>query len=305
MNYSTYFQYVFPAVFGIITFFFLFIGLRGLITKKPFLISTKWNFAIVTLCFAPNVFNPILFKDKWGDFDLLTWLFPIMFIPMLLMMWMQMRGYIAFGVTDKSLRDALTEALNEKNIDFEESLSSIKLTKDSSEIQVSVQSWMGTGQIKMKKSKDKQILKDIANGINTYFKKTKTEINMTTCIHYLIIGILFMGIAFSFQIKSKSLFVKDGIKNHYYDTGEVKCEHLYVNGDRYGINKKFYKSGALKNEWLYEDGKLNGMSKEYYESGELRFEYMYSMGKLSGVTTEYHRDGSLSHERTYKNNEEI
>lgn len=46
---------VFPLLCGVMALLLLMIGLRGILTKKPFVISGRWGFAIVLLTFFSDV----------------------------------------------------------------------------------------------------------------------------------------------------------------------------------------------------------------------------------------------------------
>ena len=66
------------------------------------------------------------------------------------MMWYQLKGYVAYAVTDTSFREALLAALQKLQYPHEETLSTIRLTSIDADLQVAVQSWMGAGVIKVK-----------------------------------------------------------------------------------------------------------------------------------------------------------
>jgi len=46
-----------PVIFIVISAYFLVIGFTVLLRKKPILLSSKWTFAIMILCFSPNIIN--------------------------------------------------------------------------------------------------------------------------------------------------------------------------------------------------------------------------------------------------------
>ena len=84
--------------------------------------------------------------------------------------WIQMKGYMAIGISDDSFRNALHYALDQNHIQFEEQVSLIKLTNSNADLLVSVQSWVGTGQLKLKQSKSKHLLNTLVPSINQYFQ---------------------------------------------------------------------------------------------------------------------------------------
>jgi hypothetical protein len=114
-----------------------------------------------------------------------------------------LQGYITFGITDTSFREALLAALQELQLPYEEMLSSIRLTSIEADLQVSVQSWVGSGVIKIKQRKHRSQLTEIVAAMNQYFRKSSVSVNLTTCIIYLVMGILMaalgIGAVFFFQ----------------------------------------------------------------------------------------------------------
>ena len=53
--YKIMFSILLPIVFGIMAIFSLAIGLRGVLTKQPFLISNKWWFWMIVVMFIPGI----------------------------------------------------------------------------------------------------------------------------------------------------------------------------------------------------------------------------------------------------------
>ena len=84
---------------------------------------------------------------------------------------------------------------------YEESLSSIRLTSVEADLQVAIQSWMGTGQIKVRQVRHRALLKEIVQVMNDYFRTSPVETNMIYCVFALIGGIfaVLMGIAQLFR----------------------------------------------------------------------------------------------------------
>ena len=70
---------------------------------------------------------------------------------------------------------------------------------------------------------------------------------------------------------------------------------------RDGIYKEYYDSGKIKAEYHYQNGQLNGPAKLYYENGFLREDAFYTRGKLHGINKKYYTNGLLSERATYRN----
>lgn len=181
----------FPILFILMAIFFLYIGLKVVIQKRPLLISSRYFFAFMVLAFSPQFVNPaIQMRDvDSGGLSLILLLGPIMFICLLAFFWIQMKGYMLIGIHDESFREALHFSLNQNGMPFDERLSVVALTEEGADLQVAIQSWIGVGQLKLKKSKKRELLKTVVDGINTYYSSNSIKPNNVTSIFYIIIGI--------------------------------------------------------------------------------------------------------------------
>ncbi len=200
-----YFKMFIPGLFGVMALFFFSIGLRGIVTRKPFLISARWLLALVLLAFAPGILQPFLFPiprlgDQAGALALLPWLNPIMLTVLAVFLWITLRGYMAFAVTDSSFREGLLAALKKLDLPHEETLASIRLPSIGADLQVAVHSWIGTGQLKVKQSQFRGVLGDIVKGMNEYYQSATVPVNLTCCIFYLLLGVFMVVFAGVFLI---------------------------------------------------------------------------------------------------------
>lgn len=105
-------------------------------------------------------------------------------------------GYIAFGVTDVSFREGLLASLKKLNLDHEETMSILRLPTIGADLQVAVQSWIGTAQIKMKQRQFRRVLVDIVNNMNEYYQNSAvSKMNLTSCIFYVVMGVFLVVFA--------------------------------------------------------------------------------------------------------------
>jgi hypothetical protein len=190
---------LFPCLFSLMALFFLFIGLRGVVTKKPFLISARWLLVLVFLGFAPAMLQavtPPTSGDGSGILMALRWLNPTVLVVVIIFLSFTLRGYTAFGVTDISFREGLLHSLKKLDFTYEETLSAVKLPTLGADLQVAVQSWIGTGQLKMKQRRFSTELCDIVEGMNEYYQSgAVSKANLTCCIFYAVIGVLLAVLA--------------------------------------------------------------------------------------------------------------
>jgi Tfp pilus assembly protein PilF len=187
---------VFPAIFGIIALSFLVIGFAVLLRKKPLLFSSRWLFTLMLVCFAPQFILPFQMRDFPGDqlggFKTITWLFPLMFVVLLVFLWMQMQGYIVMGIVDKSFRKALLSVLDDLHLEREEELSIIRIPQANLDIAVAIQSRTGVGQLRNKTKNGQEVFRQIIAGLRRRFDQGELEINNTTSVFYVIFGILML-----------------------------------------------------------------------------------------------------------------
>lgn len=200
--------------------YLLSMGLRGVITKKPFLYAAKNTFWFVALSFAPSIIFPL--QSLWKSYSFsvehserfewsftLPLLFPLLMYPVLLVFyWRILRGYTVLGVTDDSFRQALYTVLKDMQLPFEERLSKLRLTSLDADLEANVSAWMGAANIRIKQREHQKTLDRIADALRTYFAGSHVSINMVTCVYYIIFGgmILAMAGIFGFFFASKDLF---------------------------------------------------------------------------------------------------
>ncbi len=180
-----------PIMCGIVAVFFFGIGLRGIIMKRPFLVSSRWLLLAIFLAFLPNI--AMIFFPGSLPF-IIKWLNPAIFTVVLVTMYFTLPGYTVFGITDTSFREALLAALQKLQLPYEEVLSSIRLTSIEADLQVSIQSWVGSGIIKIKQRKHRSQLTEIVTAMNEHFRTSSASTNLVTCIIYLVMGILMVAL---------------------------------------------------------------------------------------------------------------
>ena len=177
---------LFPILFGMLGVFFLIIGLRVLLTKRPFLVSNSWLLSTLFALFVLMIFYTLLILG--GDFR--SWAYLILGVAWLVIMWYQLKGYVAYAVTDASFREALLAALQRLQLPYEESLSVIRLTSVDADLQISVQSWMGTGTIKVKQRAQRSVLTEVVKAMNDYFRMSSVSTNMITSVFMVVLGVV-------------------------------------------------------------------------------------------------------------------
>jgi tetratricopeptide (TPR) repeat protein len=226
--------------------FYFAIGIRGVVQKKPFLIPYRWMIGVVFVCFLPSIFNAFFFR--YGQsFDVIRLLNPLMIVCLFAFMIIFRPGYIAFGITDSAIREALHSVLKKKNLPFEETIGSIKLTSLQAELQVSIQGWTGTGQIRVRPFNQSKLLTEIVDDINIYFQENDTKTNLTACIFYIVMAVFMLVSSFCFYSLGAS--VKANINN------EIAWKYAEENRNLDQALTLVDKAIAYKPDWHYLDTK--------------------------------------------------
>jgi hypothetical protein len=195
----------FPFVAGIMGIIFLALGLRGVLTKKPYIISSRWMFLAMIINFSPSILgiSPMFTTPSSlrGDpiFSIMPWMLLGLYAIMLIFMWLAMQGYTVHGVTDTSFRTGLINTLEKLEIPFEENLGGIYLSSLGANLKVTIQSNLGTAQINIRPRKFNNTLDNIAKNLSTYYQANPTTVNLITCYFYVVFGVLMvaMGVMFA------------------------------------------------------------------------------------------------------------
>ncbi len=193
------FKIVCPILFGTMSTDLLVIALRGIITRRPFLVSYRWLLYLKFVWFIPCILL-FLFLPVISSFLLLfKWLMPVVFTVGLVIGCFVLKGYSAYGVSDITFREALITTLDKLQLSYEGTLSSIRLTSIrltsvDADLQVAVVSWLGSGMIKIKQREHRTLLTQIVSEMNTYFRMSSTPSNLILCIIELVFGILMFSV---------------------------------------------------------------------------------------------------------------
>ncbi len=217
--------WIFKLAIGSFAIPILMIGLRGVVTKRPFLVSDRLIIGIMSISALLSVTalpfiacGGLFFDEPFSAFNvgsvggndfsfkfvgiiLLIAFLIVFFLPLGIAFFAlrdQTDGYSAFGVTDESFQEALHSALNKLNLPFEETIFRLRLTSTGADLQAVVQSAMGIGQLTIKPSEHRPILKNIADAMNEYFTKTSGKLNVAASIYSIIMGALALIAAWVF-----------------------------------------------------------------------------------------------------------
>ena len=181
------------------------IGLWGLTKKRPLVFAARqlmWFMIAIYIPITIQSFIPLF--DSWGREDTFFVIMPFfqvaIFVLLVFIFLRQMTGYMIFGVSDETFREALTNALNKLNLPYQETISKIKLTGLDADLQAAVASWMGTAQIRIKQQQHIHYANEIAGAMDDYYKNNPVKVNNIAFIVYLILGIFTVAFIVAFAI---------------------------------------------------------------------------------------------------------
>jgi hypothetical protein len=190
---SNYTLHVLSLTLGVLTLAMTALGLYGLTRRRPFVIEARWMLAVALVAILPQVVLQLSLFFGAGQHSserpmlLIVALISIVLIPYLALM---TRGYMVYGTTESSFRDALVSALSSLHLEFEETLSSVRLPSVPAELQVAVQGWIGIGELRLKQGGPPGLLADVAGGMNAHFNAAKVKTNMISAVAFVILGLL-------------------------------------------------------------------------------------------------------------------
>ncbi|HLG33630.1 MAG TPA: hypothetical protein VI757_02015 [Bacteroidia bacterium] len=185
MNYHSLFE------LSMILFALLVIGmgLTVIIRKKPLFVNYRWFLLLFILLFS----QPFVTQLS-RPFDSSNLLSLVLFLVFIGYMTYIMRGVMVIGADAEDFQNTFLRTLTEGNYQFEQSMTSIKIKEPELEMSVAFQSWVGSGQIRMKSKDNKETFNKIISQLRT--KDIKTSLIMP--IFYILIGGIILAMAFSF-----------------------------------------------------------------------------------------------------------
>jgi hypothetical protein len=109
-----------------------------------------------------------------------------------------MKGYIAVGVSDRTLRDAINYSLEVNQLNYEDLITGIHLKDLNAKLDISIQDWVATGQVKVHSIKNNGLLDALMSGVNDFYRTKAIEANNDASYSYLFFSAIL--IVFSFLI---------------------------------------------------------------------------------------------------------
>ena len=96
---------------------------------------------------------------------------------------------------------------------------------------------------------------------------------------------------------------EQGIREQYYDTGELQHTAEMKDGNLDGAVKFYHRNGKLKSTGNFNINRKHGMFTTWNENGQKISEGNWKDGMEDGLHTDWHPDGTKSVETTWRNGE--
>jgi hypothetical protein len=172
----------------------MFVGVRGLLTRRVTIYSGKWLLALIALCCLPQFLNGLKLLGAANSLALINL---ILYPGILLIFWLVTKGHILFGVSEETAKEALTGALGKLGVKHEQMLGSIKL-EDGGIFQVSIQDWIGTMQLKPKNPAARLRAAQLVAALSEHFSASTAPVRFlpywiyTFCGGLMLASLLFL-----------------------------------------------------------------------------------------------------------------
>ncbi|MCC5879787.1 MAG: hypothetical protein JJU03_07830 [Idiomarina sp.] len=178
--------------------FLIVFPLKTLLTRRPVMLRSRYLFAALCMLFIPMIAYSVVTALSSGEsLGLISWLIPMFYTGVLVMFWIQMRGFMVTGATDTYFRQALLASTKSLGLTTEESLSGIKVRETGEEIQVIMPGRTGAAQMKPLNKQSKPVLAKITNEMTAYFKNHSGEMNYVMSFFGIFAGLIMFAIVIS------------------------------------------------------------------------------------------------------------
>jgi RsiW-degrading membrane proteinase PrsW (M82 family) len=202
---NSYFLFYMPLMLGLMTIYLFVIGLRLLITRKPVVMSSRWTVSFIALAFSPQLLNTFFLKWPAKGLGMMQWISPLMFLTVMVIIIISMRGYAVFGVTEDYFREAVLGTVASLGFTVEETMSCLRIKETGQEIKIMVQGAMGSAQITPKSKDSHALVQQIAKGMRTYFRGHAGKTKMLIAYFYILLGVFLLATGISLGMCTRHL----------------------------------------------------------------------------------------------------
>ena len=114
---------------GLIAVVLIYLSLQGIVTRKPYLFSSRLFTFLISLVFAGLIVArlSLQFSPFRSGFSLIAVIQVVLYFGVLYMAWRQPKGFFVLGASSDTFGKALIDALDELGVSYKESVSGYTL----------------------------------------------------------------------------------------------------------------------------------------------------------------------------------
>jgi hypothetical protein len=172
----------------------LYVGLRGLLGRRPLVFSSRWFPAIMGVTVLRQLIplaDTSAGPGHGGTLQLGTLLLVVVFAAS----WYWMHGYMIFGVGEDTLRSALHHALGARGLLYEDRPGVIHIPSEQIDLRLQLNEWGGTASVKAAPARGKPLLRELGKDMKGFFTSRPISLRKNVFVVYTYIGALLVGIA--------------------------------------------------------------------------------------------------------------
>src|SRR5215831_14317817 len=178
--------------------YYLWVGAQGLRTHHPVLMPGRR----IVLLLAPFLIgtqlvsgvSSLLSRSPYSSPNYFPFIAAAFWALWAVILWYQNNGYLVLGASQDAMRDSLHGALEQLNLPYEENLAKIHLSSLDADLQVSVASWAGVIQLRVKQAKQSAILSQIIPVLRQKLEMQTAPLVKRPLYLYLAIGVMIVVI---------------------------------------------------------------------------------------------------------------
>jgi hypothetical protein len=174
----------------------LYLGLRGLIGRRPLVFSSRW-FPVILGVTVLRQLVPVAGNQHSADpsqGDVLPF-GTLLVIAVFVASWFWMQGYMIFGASEVTLRKALHHALDERGLSYEDRPAAIHIPSEQLDLQLQINEWGGTASVKVAPARGRPLLRELRKDMERFFTSHPISLQKNVFVVYTYVGALLLGIA--------------------------------------------------------------------------------------------------------------
>jgi hypothetical protein len=179
---------------SLVSLFGFGVGLRGILTRKPFLLSARWIWGVFLVGLLPHTVQP-LYRPVFGitvnpnAFLIVLHCLVVAFAVAALVLLIKLRSYTVLGITNTSLYEGVESALERLNIpyEYEQNSSNIHLPSIGASLRLSKPSGGGS-QIGIRPRRFNRVLRDVVKEMGSFYQNTNVSANPAAFYYYLLLS---------------------------------------------------------------------------------------------------------------------